>query len=111
MSPGRSRIQVHAEREGLFTVATAPTKGRLLDFFAVLRQYKRLVGDACNAYFHTPQNRQVYFVLPEELRQRVREQGGDPEGKVGVLRKKLDSERDASVEFGDMYADIFTGAG
>ena len=93
-------------REGLFTVATAPTTGRLLDYYATKHRYKRLVGDATNAYFHTPQNRKVYIELPEEAKRRIRTKGVNPDDFIAVLRRKLYGERDASVEFGDLYADI-----
>lgn len=58
-------------REGLFTVATAHVTGRLLDFYATEFGYSRMVGDACNAYFHTPQNRKVYFPVLAEMRKRI----------------------------------------
>ena len=97
------------DMEGLFTVATAPVTGRIMDFFATQHGYKRVIGDATNAYFNTPQNRLVYALPPPELRQRLRDQGLDDD-VVMVLRKKLYGERDASVEFGDHFAGLFSAS-
>ena len=58
---GREFKFLDPKREGLFTVASAQVTGRLIDFHGTKRGYKRLIGDATNAYFNTPQNRKVYI--------------------------------------------------
>lgn len=58
-------------RDGLFIVATAHVMGRLIDFYAIENKFSGLVGDACNAYSHTPQSREVCFPAPADMESRA----------------------------------------
>ena len=50
-------------KTGLYTVGRAATQGRIIDYYHAknLRKgFKSLIGDEKNAFFHTPQNENVY---------------------------------------------------
>lgn len=70
-----------------------------------------MVGDACNPYLHTPQNRKVYFPAPDDVKSRVESKGLGPTKVVCLLRKKLYGERDAAAEFGDVVASVLLNLG
>eukprot|EP00971_Amphidinium_carterae_P328184 6459925-Amphidinium_carterae.1 len=95
----------------LHTSGANQVTSRLLDYVAIANGYKRLIGDTTNAYFHTPQTKKLYLSWWPELEQRAREQSISPETHVPVLGRKLYGERDASVEFGNLFSSILEGAG
>ncbi|CAK0850526.1 unnamed protein product, partial [Prorocentrum cordatum] len=88
------------EREGLFTPASEPTTGRLIDFKAVKRDQPTVIIDAVNAYFHAEQDRLVAVVPPREWIEAEAIKGNTTR-TMWRMKKKLYGERDASRGFSD----------
>ncbi|CAK0814682.1 unnamed protein product, partial [Prorocentrum cordatum] len=85
------------EREGLFTPASEPTTGRLIDFKAVKRNQPTVIINAVNAYFHADQDRLVAVVPPREWIE-AEALKGNTARTMWRMKKKLYGERDASRE-------------
>ncbi|CAK0836500.1 unnamed protein product, partial [Prorocentrum cordatum] len=88
------------KREGLFTPASEPTTGRLIDFKAVKRDQPTVIVDAVNAYFHAEQDRLVAVVPPREWIEAEAIKGNTTR-TMWRMKKKLYGERDASRGFSD----------
>ncbi|CAK0871316.1 unnamed protein product, partial [Prorocentrum cordatum] len=88
------------EREGLFTPASEPTTGRLIDFKAVKMNQPTVIIDAVNAYFHAMQDRLVAVVPPKEWME-AEALKGNTTRTMWRMKKKLYGERDASRGFSD----------
>ncbi|CAK0818910.1 unnamed protein product [Prorocentrum cordatum] len=88
------------EREGLFTPASEPTTGRLIDFKAVKRDQPTIIIDAVNAYFHADQDRLVAVVPPREWVE-AEALKGNTTRTMWRMKKKLYGEGDASRGFSD----------
>ncbi|CAK0822283.1 unnamed protein product [Prorocentrum cordatum] len=88
------------EREGLFTPASEPATGRLMDFKAVNRDQPTVIIDAVNAYFHAEQDRLVAVVPPREWVEAEAIKGNTTR-TMWRMKKKLYGERDASRGFSD----------
>ena len=93
------------ERDGLYTPASSDRDFRIVDAVAVKKDYPRIVGDACNAYFHAVEKGKVCTRPPAEILNYLKEQGLSTEVMM-VLHRKLCGKRDASAEFGDHFANV-----
>eukprot|EP00959_Pyramimonas_sp_CCMP1952_P344409 7213494-Pyramimonas_sp.AAC.1 len=88
------------EREGLFTPASEPATGRLMDFKAVNRDQPTVIIDAVNAYFHAEQDRLVAVAPPREWIEAEAIKGHTTR-TMWRMKKKLYGERGASRGFSD----------
>eukprot|EP00971_Amphidinium_carterae_P328955 6461117-Amphidinium_carterae.2 len=108
---GKDFKKLDPHMDGLYTPGSSNVCHRLVDIYAGTHGFCRRIGDATNAYFHTPQNRKVVIEWFDELRVRAERQGIDATRFSPVLARKLYGERDASVEFAEYFNSALTKAG
>ena len=90
-------------RDDLFGVTSSANTGRILDYLLTKKSLRAYLADCHCAFFHAPEEEEVYVEPPDEWKQRFPDQD-----LVWLLKKQLYGRRPAPRAFSDFTAGVLT---
>lgn len=90
-------------RDNLFGVTSSSNTGRILDYLMVKKGWRAYLADCKCAFFHAPEEEEVYVEPPDEWKQEHPE-----DDMVWLLLKQLYGRRPAPKTFSDFCSGVLT---
>ena len=90
-------------RDDLFGVTSSANTGRILDYILVKKGYRAYLADCHCAFFHAPEDEEVYVEPPDEWKRLYPDQD-----LVWLLQKQLYGRRPAPRAFSNFIAGVLT---